>query len=410
MFRCVGKMFMIGALAIVMGGCGGQFVDATKAEKEARNACTFRSQASMKQCLEDEKLKIAARKQREQSQAHDSWKQMSVGMHAPDPAGGATAVAIDPLHPNIVYAALPPRLYKSIDAGESWSMLNHSTALPPNTRADLAFLAIDPVAPDTIYATTRYMQMIKSIDGGITWLPTDTQARARWDNPEFWVLNFPNSLPQETTGLLFTSLNFNTLLWGTSGYAMKSIDGGTTWKALRKGLPPGSVRLSALATDPSNPATLYLGTDALGIWKSTDGGDHWEDLHRPMMPGIKALAVNPTNSSTVYAAGLFGISKSLDGGATWNMSNRGLIKGNTVYSLAIDPVASDTVYAGTFKGVFKSNDAGENWTEASTGLFPAERRADVNQVRMLAIHPADPNTIYAATTFGLYKTTRGGTP
>jgi len=410
MFRRIGKMFIVGATAIVMGACSGQFVDTMNAEKEARNACTFRSQASMKQCLEDEKLKIAARKQREQSQPQGSWKLMTAGMHTDGIGGNATAIAIDPLHPNIVYAAIPPRLYKTIDGGESWNLLTHSTALSSLSKGDLAFLAIDPGTPDTIYATTPYMQIIKSIDGGITWVAADTQARSRWDNPDFWVLTVPNSLPQETAGLVFTSLNPNTLLWGTSGYPMKSIDGGTTWKALRKGLPPGSVRLSALATDPSNPTTLYFGTDQLGIWKSTDGGENWESLHLPIMPGIKALAVNPTNSSTVYAAGVFGISKSLDGGTTWNQSNRGLIKGNTVYSLAIDPRSPETIYAGTFKGVFKSNDGGESWAESSTGLFPPQRRGDVNQVRMLAIHPADPNTIYAATTFGLYKTTRGGNP
>lgn len=48
----------------------------------------------------------------------------------------------------------------------------------------------------------------------------------------------------------------------------KSTNGGVGWSAASL---PG-VRVQALAIDASAPATLYGGTDGLGVVKSTDGG------------------------------------------------------------------------------------------------------------------------------------------
>ena len=40
------------------------------------------------------------------------------------------------------------------------------------------------------------------------------------------------------------------------------------------GGPPGG-EVNALAIDPSNPATLYAGTERGGVFKSTNGGSSW---------------------------------------------------------------------------------------------------------------------------------------
>lgn len=392
MNKCVAYILMILAISTFINGCGGQFASDMKVEKEARDACrTFKDQAAMQVCMAHERTKIAYRQkiqELEQPKGYDSWKRMSTGIHAP--GGTATAVAIDPLHPDTVYAAIPPRLYKTINGGESWSMLDYKTALQGPQKADVAFLAIDPVTPDTVYATTRFREMIKSFDGGNTWRAVDTMA------------------PGESTGLLVAPLSSPALYWATSAYAIKSIDGGAIWTPLRNGLPTGSLGLSALAIDPSDPATIYIGTESQGAWKSKDGGRNWDNLMSPPVPGIKAIAVNPRNSNVLYAAGMFGFLKSTDRGNTWSKRNTGLTM-KLVYSLAIDQLAPDTIYAGTFQGVFKSIDGGETWIEATTGIFIAGTGTRApHSVNGFAIHPTDSQTIYAVTPFGLYKTTRGG--
>src|SRR6185436_7596308 len=64
----------------------------------------------------------------------------------------------------------------------------------------------------------------------------------------------------------------------------RSEGGGATWKPL--GL--GSLGVSALAIDPSDPSTLYAGTEASGVFKSTDGGQTWS----PRSAGLRSLSIN----------------------------------------------------------------------------------------------------------------------
>jgi len=60
--------------------------------------------------------------------------------------------------------------------------------------------------------------------------------------------------------------------------------------------------IQALAVDPSNPTTVYVGTGA-GVFKSVDGGDSWSALNTGLTStAIRALAVDPAAPSTVYAA------------------------------------------------------------------------------------------------------------
>src|SRR5262249_25570683 len=76
-----------------------------------------------------------------------------------------------------------------------------------------------------------------------------------------------------------------------------------------------------------------------------------------------ALAIDPTNFSTLYAATYGGVFKSTNGGANWTAGNSGLPPSPTkVSALAIDPTNPSTLYAGTYgNGVFKSTNGGESW-------------------------------------------------
>jgi hypothetical protein len=58
-------------------------------------------------------------------------------------------------------------------------------------------------------------------------------------------------------------------------YVYKSSDRGKTFVSLASNIPAGSV--NAIAEDPRNPNTLYLGTD-FGAFISADGGRRWDVL------------------------------------------------------------------------------------------------------------------------------------
>ncbi|HEX5735515.1 MAG TPA: SBBP repeat-containing protein [Blastocatellia bacterium] len=231
--------------------------------------------------------------------------------------------------------------------------------------------------------------------------------------------------------------------------ALKSTDGGNTWRPVSKGLVSKGQRgieITSIAIDPSSPSTLYAATGGDGILKSTDGGNTWGDVsstpHRNFI--FFVIAVDPSTPSTVFAASSGFILKSTDSGSTWSELKDGLSnsfifslafdveKPGTIYAVsdsvykstnggtswattnagltgsaftavAIDPQSSDTVYAAASKGgVFKSIDGGSSWAAFNSGLIDTD-------VRGLIVDPVTPSTLYAGTfAAGVFKSTNGG--
>ncbi|HEY5599817.1 MAG TPA: hypothetical protein VIK48_03925, partial [Candidatus Manganitrophaceae bacterium] len=114
------------------------------------------------------------------------------------------------------------------------------------------------------------------------------------------------------------------------------------------------------------------------------------------------IVVNPQNTQVVYASSHFyGMWKSVDGGAEWRHSMKGLGTSD-VYSMAIHPQNPDILFAATTGGgIFRSMDAGETWIEESNGLTDSH-------VEEIAFDPAEPNTLYAVTLREVFKSSDGG--
>jgi photosystem II stability/assembly factor-like uncharacterized protein len=79
---------------------------------------------------------------------------------------GITALAVNPVDPQIVYAGGDDgELFKSINGGATWSDL--TTQLPDQT--SIHDIAIDPITPETIYLLCERVGIFISKDGGATW-------------------------------------------------------------------------------------------------------------------------------------------------------------------------------------------------------------------------------------------------
>ena len=78
------------------------------------------------------------------------------------------------------------------------------------------------------------------------------------------------------------------------------------------------------------------------------------------------MAINPTNSQSIYAGTYHGVYKTNNGGDSWSIRSNGLayLYGSI---LAIDPANSHTILAGTDFGLFKSTNGGDLWNLANTG-------------------------------------------
>lgn len=86
------------------------------------------------------------------------------------------------------------------------------------------------------------------------------------------------------------------------------------------------------------------------MFKSTDGGASWNAVNTGLTHlYVRALAIDPQMTSTLYAGTSGGVFKSTNGGSSWSAINAGLTNPR-VWALVIDPATSTTLYAGTWGG------------------------------------------------------------
>src|SRR5262249_31805425 len=137
--------------------------------------------------------------------------------------------------------------------------------------------------------------------------------------------------------------------------------------------------VASVAINPATPSTVFaallLGLSDGALFKSTDGGDSWNQAgSNTNGADFTNIAIDPRNPATMYASQnhLVGgattsttIVKSTDSGLTWGPAGNGLSSAH-VYTIAIDPQNTSNVYAGTVNGLFKSTDGAATWvlTEA----------------------------------------------
>ncbi len=171
----------------------------------------------------------------------------------------------------------------------------------------------------------------------------------------------------------------------------------------------------ALAVDPSQSDTVYAGMDdstasAGGPFKSVDGGITWTNTGMTSS-AVTLLILDPAKPQIVYAAteghhtspaGFQGLFKSTDAGQTWLSINTGLsaligARSTTATAFVIDPTDTQVLYFGTSNsGVFQTNDGGATWTPVNDGLTSS-------QIRSLAAAKGPSHAVYAVTSGGVFK-------
>ena len=133
----------------------------------------------------------------------------------------------------------------------------------------------------------------------------------------------------------------------------------------------------------------------MSVSKTTNSGVSWIRYSLGASGYTYALAVDPLNSSIVYAGGDPGLYKTTNSGGLWSDITNSI--SGFIYDIDIDPVSTPTIYVATPNGVFKSTNSGANWV--NTGC---------SGVTSVLVTPNDPDIIYAGTNSGVYKSTSGG--
>jgi photosystem II stability/assembly factor-like uncharacterized protein len=318
---------------------------------------------------------------------------------------------IDPQNFDIVYAGTPFGVSKSTDGGASWSVAG--AGLPASA---VILVVIDPRNSNTLYALTLPMgvpgsptfnvTLFKTTDGGETWSPAMSGLP-----PGIFAVTL--AIDPKNPSTLYAGMVRAPFSPDPENTVYRSLDGGLSWTAADSGIPGCCV--SALAIDPGDSNTIYAawtsGQAARvgGIFKSADGGTTWIALDSDLAGGgVLTLAVDPQNPATLYALTSPGFLflMSTNSGANWNTAK---LPG-WVQTFAIDPQNPATIYAAAIpstggaggSGVFKTTDGGESWNAANAGIREMP-------VRNLAIDQQHSGTLYAANGGRVLKTVDGGT-
>jgi len=181
---------------------------------------------------------------------------------------------------------------------------------------------------------------------------------------------------------------------------------------------------TTLCVQPKELNTLYVGLNDKGIYKTSNHGETWElfneGLDTENSKKINVLKIDPVDQNIMYLGTRAGLSsegsnwvvgdalfKSVDGGKTWAVSNKGIIPSKkyfatapSVHGIAIDPKTHSNIYIATKEGIYKSTDGGKNWMWSSTDI-------EVSSVSSVVIDPSRPKILYASGT-GIYKSEDSG--
>lgn len=336
-----------------------------------------------------------------------SWH--SVSDDFPTQAMGA--IVINPVDTNIVYAGTGEAsfgqhtfdgagLMKSTDGGTTWFQIGQST-LPDFAR--FSDFAINPIDPNILYAalpdgmrSDTLAGIWRSKDGGLTWALVLTGVMT-----DIVINPIDPSILYTVSSVVFGG-------GSAARFGMyKTTDGGESWFPVDMGLPSTQMGRTSLAICATQPDILLAGVSEItgnertwlkALVKSTNGGTTWTPLTVPFDYMVSQgwydniVGIHPTNPSILYAGGVKLI-RSGDGGTTWERipdQGFGGILHVDQHAIEFNPLDPDRVYIGNDGGFYIGTQEGKNWIKSDLGL-------SITQFIGGAMHPTDERFLFGGT-------------
>jgi len=282
-------------------------------------------------------------------------------------------LAVDPVSPSIVYAVQSTPFagrtvfYKSTDGGVHWARPSDVSFDPGALQA----FAIAPTQPSTLLSGVNFLGVLKSTDGGASWAPANSGLTAV--SPYIRALAIDPTAPNTVYASTYPYDFY------TPAQIFKSTDGAAHWSQLPIGVQSNMI-ITSLVVDPAAPSTLYASYGDYGdpgqggVFKSSDGGESWVVASQGLPAvSIGKLVIGSGSPSPVYTATSAGIFASSDGAMSWTPINNAGLPNVGVSDLAIDGTGS-VLWAPTIGGLFEYQLAGGS---SSTGAGSPSTTAPV---------------------------------
>ena len=375
----------------------------TQAKPDLRNQAgrfdtTGKSSAAGPQLSEPVKLGAAQIEKETQPSTQQQWVQAS-GPEETHVLGLQVSATGD------IYAASPIGIYRLAPSASAWTLTNASVSITGNAPMAERDGTLYLVSANKVLASTDSGEIWQSLgerpkgsaiglvitDDGL-YLALDNQVFRSTDAGQQWT-----PLDDKVEGRIILAIASveNTVFVGTTQGLYRLHAG--TWKKLQIDTTKAIHSLavsennlyvgtgfdpSQLLTDEGRTASAkqLMGGSNSGAWEifhSTDLGNSWTEITptsnsfvMKMSPGIKVLAAG----ETLFALGLIGTSRSMDGGKTWTELGTDALDVNSMMNAIAAPMYSavvadeGTLFKTGFYGSTRSTDGGESWHSFSKGM------------------------------------------
>jgi photosystem II stability/assembly factor-like uncharacterized protein len=295
--------------------------------------------------------------------------------------GSVGAIAVAPSDPNVVYVGTGEAdmrdsiqfgdgMYRSADAGKTWKHVGLES-----TR-QIGRVIVHPRDPNTVfvaalghaYGPHPDRGVYRSKDGGATW----TKVLYKGDSVGAIDVAFDPSNPQTLYAAMWAVRRPPWFIYAPANLPgsglFKSVDGGTTWTPLTKGLPVEGLGRMGIAISAANPKRIYVVADAKegGLFRSEDAGATFTKVSADMRVWgrgwyFEKVTADPKNADIVYVPNT-GVYKSIDGGKTWGAPLKASPGGDDYHMVWISPDDSNRLIVGGDQGTIVSVDGAQTWS------------------------------------------------
>ena len=339
-----------------------------------------------------------------------TWRQLTEGLPTAEDGLGRIGVGIAPSDPNRMYATVDAStnggIYRSNDAGESWSKVSSDYRLW-GRGGDFAEIKVHPQDPDVLFVGN--IASYKSTDGGRSWMsikgaPGGDDYHRIWINPE----------------------QPDIMLFVADQGAVVTVNGGKTWSSWYN---QPTAQLYHVTTDNQFPYWVYGGQQESGAIGTASRGNGGQISFRDWM-GVGAdeyayIAPDPKNPDIIYGGRVVRFNKKT--GQAQNVAPEAIRSGKyrilRTMPLMFHPADPDMLLFAT-NVLWKTTSGGQEWEVISPDLTREQpevpesigdfRTPEMTTMARRAViyavspSPLDVNTIWAGTDDGLVHVTRDG--